>query len=167
MVIVSIVAGLILFFSFIGGLKEGAVKSFFSLIALIIALPISGRYYQIIANLLSFLPGENWQNFIGFFITLAIASVILHFIFFMPRKMFQMLWSKGCLSSLVGGILNLFSSAVGLTMLTLVLLAFPVWGWLEEAVKQSGILNWLVINFSFVQTLLIDIARRAAGNMPV
>ena len=56
---ISILAALVLFFSFIGGLKEGVVKSFFSLITLIITIPLTGVSYRLLANILSFLPGEN------------------------------------------------------------------------------------------------------------
>ena len=66
MIWVSIIALIILFFSFIGGLKEGAVKGFFSFITLIIAIPITGMSYPLLADILSFLPGQDWENFIGF-----------------------------------------------------------------------------------------------------
>ena len=81
----NIFAAFILFFSFIGGLKDGAVKSFFSLISLLIAIPLSGIFYNLIARVLSFLPGENWENFVGFFITFGIISLTLFFVFFWPR----------------------------------------------------------------------------------
>ena len=167
MIIVNIVSGLILFFSFISGLKEGAVKSFFSLLTIIISLPISARFYYLIANLLSFLPGEDWQNFIGFLVTSAIVSMILHAIFFMPRKILQKVWSGCCLSNLLGGVISLFNAAVGLTVLALLLRAFPVWGWLEQAFIESAVINWLIVNLGFVQTLLLDISRKAAGSTPI
>jgi len=98
MIWVSIITSLILFFSFIGGLKEGAVKNFFSLIALLIAIPLTGISYRLLANALSFIPGENWGNFIGFFITLALISIILHFVFLLPRKLIQKAWKRGSFS---------------------------------------------------------------------
>lgn len=167
MVIVSIFAYLILVFSFIGGIKEGVVKSFFSLITLVISLPIASKLYYLIASLLSFIPGEDWENFIGFFITLAIVSVILHFIFFMPRKILHKIFGGGCVSRPFGGVINLFNSAIGLTAFALVLLAFPVWGWLEQALRESAIMSWLVINLNFVQALITEVSRQAAGNIPV
>jgi len=157
MIWVSILAVLILVLSFIGGLKEGAVKSFFSLIALIIAIPIAGASYRLLANILSFLPGENWENFIGFFIALALISVILHFIFFLPRKLIQKVWNKGGFFRLIGGALNIFNSAIGLAVFTLVILAYPFWGWLERAVADSSVLNWLTVHLSFVQALLPEL----------
>ena len=85
----DIIVIIILILTIIGGAKDGAIKSFFSLIGLIIAIPLTGLSYHLIATILSFLPGTNWENFLGFFITMGIISVILYFIFLLPRKFIQ------------------------------------------------------------------------------
>jgi len=157
MVWVSILAVLVLFLSFGGGFKDGAVKSSFSLIALIIAIPITGISYRLLATALSFLPGEDWENFVGFFITLAIISVIFQLIFFLPRKIIQKIWHKGLLFRLAGGILNLFNSAIGMVVFTLLVIAYPVAGWLEQAVTGSGVLTRLVTNLGFVRVMLPEV----------
>ena len=162
MIWVNIIAVLVLFFSFIGGLKDGAVKTFFSLIALFIAIPLTGVSYRLLASILSFLPGENWENFFGFFITLAVISVILHFIFFLPRKLIQKVWNKGGFFRLVGGAFNVFNSAIGLTVFTLVILAYPFWSWLGLAVGGSSVLNWLTVHLSFVKALVPEVFRSAS-----
>ena len=161
MILVDILAGIILVLSFLGGLKEGAVKQFFSLMALIIAILIAGLYYRLIATILSFLPGENWENFIGFFIALALVSVILHLIFLIPRKITQKVWGKGALFRLLGGGLNALNASIGMVMFTLTLLAYPIFDWLERAVGNSSVLAWLVKNLSFVQTMLPEIFQKA------
>ena len=46
---VSIIAIIILILSFLGGMKDGAVKTFSSLVALIIAIPLAGLSYRLIA----------------------------------------------------------------------------------------------------------------------
>jgi len=161
MIWVSIFAVLVLVLSCIGGLKEGAVKSFFSLIALIIAIPLTGVSYRLLANILSFLPGETWENFVGFFITLALISVILHFVFLLPRKLIQKAWNKGGFFRLIGGAFNIFNSAIGLVVFTLVFLAYPFWGWLELAVMDSSVLNWLTVHLSFVKALLPEVFQDA------
>ena len=97
MIWVNILAVLVLFFSFIGGVKEGAVKNFFSLIALIIAIPLTGVSYRILATHLSFLPGENWQNFVGFLVTLVLISIILYFALLLPRKFTEIIWCDNSL----------------------------------------------------------------------
>lgn len=162
---VNIIASLILFFSLIGGLREGAVKNLFSLIGLLIAIPLAGISYHLLANLLSFIPGEDWENFISFFIILALISVILHFVFLLPRKSLQKVWKKGVLFRLIGGGLNIFNAAIGLVVFTLVLQAYPISGWLERAVMGSGVLNWLVVHLSFVQAMLPALFRQAATPM--
>lgn len=154
---VSILAVLILLFSFIGGLREGAVKSFFSLIALIIAIPLTGVSYHILANILSFLPGDNWENFVGFFVTLAVISIALYFVLLLPRKFAQKAWNKGVLFRLIGGVLNILSAAVGMVVFTLLIQVYPIIRWLEQAVADSGILTWLVVQLGFVQAMLPDI----------
>jgi uncharacterized membrane protein required for colicin V production len=159
MTLVNIIAALVLFFSFIGGYTQGAVKSFFSLIVFLAAIPVAGLFYPFFAGLLSFLGDQNWENFIGFFVTLAIASIILSFLFFLPRKWTEAIWNEGLLFRLAGGILNLLSTAVGLVLLTLVISAYPVWDWLQRALSGSEIIIWLVINLPFVQEMVPEIMR--------
>jgi uncharacterized membrane protein required for colicin V production len=162
MMLINILAAIILFLTFFGGFFQGAVKSFFSLISFIIAVPIAGRVYPFIANLLSFLPGENWENFIGFFIALAIVSIILAFVFYLPRKIMEKVWSEGFLFRLVGGVLNLLGAAVGLVVLASLISTYPVWDWLQQAMTDASIIQWMVTNLSFILVLLPDLLRRTA-----
>ena len=157
LILVNIVVILILFFSFIGGLKDGVVKSFFSLLALIIAIPIAGAFYRPLASALSFMPGENWENFVGFFIILAAASALLTLGFLLPRKLIQKVWNKGGPFRLIGGAFNVINAAIGMTVFTLLVRAYPIFGWLEEVVTGSGILTWLVVHLSFVQAMLPEV----------
>ncbi len=53
---VSIIALVVLFFSLLGGMKEGAVKNLFSLVIHIFAIYIAGFLYHLVATVLSFLP---------------------------------------------------------------------------------------------------------------
>ena len=160
--VVSIFVIIILILSFIGGLKEGTVKNFFSLIALIIAIPLTGLSYHLIAAILSFLPGINWENFIGFWITIAIISAILHLVFLLPRKLIQKIWEKGCLFRLLGGILNVFNACIGLTVFALVLRTYPIFDWLATVVANSGVLIWLVAKLGFVQSMLPEIFHKTS-----
>ena len=163
MIWVNILVVIILSFSFFGGLKEGAVKNFFSLIALIIAITLTGLCYYLLATILSFLPGTNWENFIGFFITLGLTSVILHFIFLIPRKIIQTAWRKGTFFRLLGGTFNGLSTSIGMVVFTLVLGAYPIIAWLERAVTNAGVLMWLVEHLSFIQAMLPEVFQNAAA----
>jgi len=162
MIWVNILAVLVLIFSFAGGLKEGAVRSFFSLLGLIIAIPLAGLSYRVLVNILSFLPGEDWENFVGFFVALALISVALYFIFFLPRRFIQKVWGKGVLFRLVGGALSIFGAAIGMVVFTLVVRGYPIFGWLERAVTDSSVLTWLVVHLSFVQAMLPEVFQDVA-----
>ena len=154
MILIDIIVGIILILSLLGGLREGAVKHFFNLLVLIIAIPLAGFGYHLIAMVFSVLPGGNWENFVGFFIALALISVILQFVVFLPRKIIQKLWKRGLFFRLFGGALNIVNAGIGLTVLTLAVGAYPIFGWLERAVANSGILMWLVESLGFVQAML-------------
>jgi uncharacterized membrane protein required for colicin V production len=160
MLVINIIAGFILFFSFVGGCIEGAGKSLFSLIAFLIAIPIAGRFYTVFANWLSFLPGQNWENFLGFMIVLALASVVLSFVFFFPRRILELVWHEGVLFRLVGGVLNLLGAAIGLVVFALLISSNPIWDWLQQALAGSAIINWLIDNLRFVQGLLPVVMRK-------
>ena len=160
--LIDIIVIIVLIISFFSGLKEGAVKNFFQLLACIIAILLAGLSYHLIATILSFLPGVNWENFFGFFITLAIISVIMHFIFFLPRKLLQKIWKKGILFRVLGGALNILGAIIGMTVFSLVLRSFPIFDWLERWVSGSGVLMVLVEAFGFVQSLLPGVFRNAS-----
>jgi len=75
----------------------------------------------------------------------------------MPRRLIQKIWKKGGLFWLIGGTLTIFNAAIGMVVFTLVIQAYPIIGWLEGAVTDSGILNWLVVLLSFVQSMLPEV----------
>jgi uncharacterized membrane protein required for colicin V production len=159
MILVNIIAGLVMLLSLIGGIKDGAVKAGFSLLATVIAVPIAGSLHAALAKLLSFLPGDNWENFVGFYIVFVLATIILSLLFLVPRKIIGKLWPKGFFFRLAGAVFNLASSAIGLTVFALVLATFPIWDWLVQAVTGSGVIIWLVTHLAFIQGLLPAVFR--------
>ena len=165
MILVEILIIVVLLLSFLGGLKEGAVKNSFSLIIFIVAIPLTGLYYHLIANLLGFLPGENWENFIGFFITLGLTSVILHLVALIPRKLVQKMWRKGVFYRLLGGTLNVLNASISLVVFTLAVGAYPIFRWLEEVVVNSSVLSWLVTQLGFVQAMLPEVFQDIATSI--
>ncbi|MFC1942365.1 CvpA family protein [Chloroflexota bacterium] len=160
--IIDLIVIIILILSFIGGMKDGAVKSFFSLIALFIAIPLAGLSYPLITAILSFLPGTNWEYFFGFFITMGIISIIAHIIFFLPRRITQKFWGKGCLFRLLGGVLNTFSASIGMVVFMLVLMTYPIIDWFEQIASSSGVLIALVESYGFVRAMLPEVFQQAA-----
>ena len=165
MIWVNIIALIILFFSLFGGMKEGAVKNFFSLVIQIFAIYIAGHIYHFIATILAFLPGTSWENFLGFFIAIGLIMAILHLIVLIPRKIIQKIWKRGLIFRLLGGALNVFSASIGLVIFTLAIGAFPIIDWLARVVVNASVLQWLVAHLGFVQALLPGVLRDAAALM--
>lgn len=154
MVLVDIIVVILLILSFLGGMKDGAVKTGSSLVALIISIPLTTFSYKVLASLLSFLPGENWGNFLGFFITMGIISLILHIVFFLPRKLIGAIWKKGVFFRLLGGALSLVGAIIGMIVFVLLVQTYPIFDWLARWVSGSDVLAGLVNAFSFVRLLL-------------
>jgi len=150
----SILVIILLLLGFLGGFKKGAIKSFFSLASLLIAIFLAGLLYHLTSHVLFFLPGENWENFLGFFITLAVVSIALHFVFLLPRKFLQTVVFEGFLLRILGGALGLFQAAIGLEAFAILVYAYPIAEWLKRAVVDSGVLNWLIAHLGFVQAML-------------
>ncbi len=157
---VDIVVIILLVLGFVGGMKEGAVRAFASLIATLISIPLAGLSYRFVASLLSFLPGENWENFIGFFICLGIITAILHLIFFLPKKLIGAVWSKGILLRILGGGFNILGGILGMVVFTLLIQTYPIFDWLARWVNDSGVLTSLVDSFGFVESMLPDAFHR-------
>jgi uncharacterized membrane protein required for colicin V production len=159
---VDVIAIIILILGLIGGVREGAIKGIFSLASLLIAIPCAGLSYSYIAALLSFLPGTDWENFLGFFIALGIISALLHLIFLVPRKIGQKIWDQGVFFRLLGAVFNLLAAGIGLTVFMLVLTAYPIFDWLVDATSGSSILRGLVLAFGFIQLMLPEALRKAS-----
>ena len=154
MALINIIAGIALILSFVDGFIGGVVKSFFSFIVLVIAIPLTGISYHLLARVLSFVPGEKWPYFIGFFIALILYSIIFHFAFYLPRKYARATFHEGILTGIAGGLVSTFKAAIGIVLLLLVFHAHPVIRGLEPVLMESGVLTWLIGHFRFVQLLL-------------
>ena len=157
MIVVDVIVILILILSLIEGLTEGAVKSFFSLMTLIIALPVTGVFYHIVANVLTFLPNENWQGFFGFLISLAIISVIFHFVLFLPRKFIELSWLHGAFYRIIGSLLAVSRSAIGLIVFLLLIHTYPFIELLKQITLESYILQWLAAHSKLIQLMLPEL----------
>ena len=160
--LVSLFVLFILLVSVFAGLKEGAVRHFFNLVAVLVAIYIAGLAYHLISGLISFLPGENWGDFIGFFITFAIVTALMHLAFLLPRRIIQKIWKRGLIYRLLGGALNVVNASIGLVVFALALFAFPIFDWLARWVAGSGVMSSLVNIFGFIQALLPEVFRAAA-----
>ena len=154
MILINVITGLILVISFVDGFSGGVVKQFFSFVIFIIAVPLTGISHHLIASVLTFLPGEYWSYFIGFFVTLIIFIIMFHFAFYLPRKYVLAIFHEGILTGIAGGLISIFKAIIGIILLLLVLHAYPVIRGLEPVLIESGILAWFLNHFRFVQLLL-------------
>ncbi len=154
MVIVDIIVSIGLIFSFIGGLRNGAVKEFFGLAGMIIAIPVTGATYGMVVAVLSFIPATNWQNFVGFLIAFTLVSIALILLFMIPRMALGGIWKGGILSAIIGGVFNVINAAIGLVIFCFLVLTYPVLPFLIDVITGSSMLTWLITNLHFVQLLM-------------
>jgi uncharacterized membrane protein required for colicin V production len=144
--IVDIIVTLMLIFSFIGGLKEGAVKEFLNLVAMLLALALTGYFMGYVTTWFNYVPDVNWRGLLGFAITLMIILIILGLLFWPLRAMVEKGWSGGALWSILGGIFGVMGAAIGLIVLVRLFDIYPVFDWLTMVFRSSQILNWLVMH---------------------
>ncbi|MGD9115723.1 MAG: CvpA family protein [Dehalococcoidia bacterium] len=154
MVIISIIAVIILLLSLGNGFREGALKQAVSLISLLAAIPLTGLCYNWLASLFSFLPGTNWENFVGFFVTMGIIMVLIQLLLLLPRRHFDKRWKGGLLFRSIGAVISFFGAAIGMVVFALVLNAYPIFDWLQSAVSGSCVISWLGSWLGFVGHML-------------
>jgi membrane protein required for colicin V production len=158
-IIIDVIVALVLIFSFLGGLKEGAVKEFIGLLAFIVALALGGVFTGYISGWLSFVADGTWRTFLSFLLTMGIIIILLHLIFWFPKSLLDKIWSGGFLWSLLGGVFGLADAVLGLVLMVILLDVYRVFPWLNDILNSSNILNWLVSSFgAVVRTLLHTVA---------
>ncbi|MHB8085046.1 MAG: CvpA family protein [Dehalococcoidia bacterium] len=161
-IVTDIIVALALIFSFIGGLRQGAVREIFGLAAFIIALVLTGLFIGYVAGWLSFISILTWRNFVAFLLTMSLILVVLYLILWIPRYFIAKVWDGGFVWSLVGGIFGLIDAALGLILLVKLLNIYPILSWLNSILASSHVLNWLVANFGgFITVLLQSTTGRA------
>ena len=151
----SIFAVCLLCFVFIYGLKEGPAKNANALIAHLIAIPLAGISYDHLASVFSFLSGDNWDNFAGFFVAKYSIILILYLVFiFLSRRYIKKVQKKGIIIRLSGGVVSALNSSIGMVTVFLVVTAYPMSGWFGRQILGSSVLDWLATNLSFVKAML-------------
>jgi uncharacterized membrane protein required for colicin V production len=154
MIWMDIVVTIILIFSFLAGIKAGIVNSLFSLVIFIIGLVITSYYYSFVASLLSFLPNDDWSMFFGFLVTMVVVGILLSLVCIIPRQVIKTIWSGEGFFGLVGGVFNVFNTALGLVVFMILLQQYPIIPFLNNLLAKSSILTWLWANFGFIYLLL-------------
>jgi uncharacterized membrane protein required for colicin V production len=161
MIWVDIIISIIFIFVFIGGLRQGAFRSIFSFISLIIAIPVTGLLYHFLVKIFSFVHDENWANFLGFLITFIVISILLSLIFWIPRKIMK-LGEGGILSAIIGGVFALAGFSIALVLFNILIETYPVWNWLVGVLEGSQIIKVLLAIFGFIKFMLPETFRTAS-----
>ena len=148
---VIVVLSLVFFF----GMKQPVTKVITALAAHLIAIPLAGVSYQVLASVLSFLPGDNWDKLVGFFAAKYLIIAVLYFGALHLLKQFGVeVPLKGTAGRLFGGAADCLNSAMGVVTLYLAVQAFPAWGWLERVMGGSDMLKWLSGSLGFIKAML-------------
>ena len=158
---VEVIVTILLVFSFIGGMFAGAVKAFFSFLALILSVLIAALCFQYLAAVLGFFSTGYWQGFFGFFIILLVVKIIFEILLFLPRQFIKAIWRKGILYRLLGGFFGLVETSLFLAVVALLIQTFPFWTFLEDAVNSSVTLEWLITKLGLVHWLLLGTLENA------
>ena len=156
-IIIDILVVLILVFSFLGGLKKGAVKGMLDLLAFVIALSFTGAFIFYVLGWMSFAPDYLWRALLSFLITMCVISIIMHLVLLLPRHMLDNIWNGGFVWNALGGIFALINSALGMVLMVILLDMYPVLPWLNDLLDASNVLNWLVSSFGSVILTLMHI----------
>jgi len=154
-IIVDIIVVLALVFSFLGGLKQGAAREFFGLLAFVVALSVTGAFSAYVLLWMSFAQDHLWRALLTFLVTMVIVFVIIHLALLLPRHLLDKIWNGGCIWNALGGILGVINCALGLVLMVLLLEIYPVLIWLSDILAASNVLNWLVSSLGSVVLLLM------------
>lgn len=155
-IIIDLIVALVLVFSFLGGLKEGAVRGFFGLLAFIIALSLTGAFTAYFLGWMSFVPDHLWRAFFTFLVTMGIITIILHLVLMLPRHLLDKVWNGGFIWNALGGIFGVVNSALGLVLMVILFDIYPVLNWLSDLLTASNVLNWLVSSFGSIILSLLN-----------
>jgi uncharacterized membrane protein required for colicin V production len=153
-VIVDIIAACILIFSFIGGLRDGAVREFLNLVALFLGLALAGVFVGYVDSWFVFVWDANWRSMFSFIVTFLLIMIVLGLLLWPLRALVEQGWNGGALWSILGGLFGVAGAAVGLVVLVTLFAVYPVFPWLNSIFDSSQVLNWLVSTLVPVMMLL-------------
>ena len=149
--------------SFAGlGWKLGIIKAGGYLLAVLLGAFAAGRFYDPMAELVG---GGNFARVVCFAFIAVLVSRIVKFLIWLIDKAFGVLsiipFTSG-INRLVGAILGLFGSMLGLGLLITVIEANTLNPTLDEAIARSGVASMLVVISKILLPLLPYALKRIA-----
>jgi hypothetical protein len=94
---------------------------------------------------------------------MAVVSIILYFAFILPGRALKKAWPGGLFYCVLGAIFSLVNAILGIVVFALVLHAYPIFDWLEQAVSGSPVIAGLVSVFGCVQSVLPEVLRQVVA----
>ena len=132
------------------GLKNGLIKTAFSLAGLIIGVVLAGRYYVPLAERLAFIPHEGAAKIVAFVIIL-VAVVVIAIWLAKLLKMLTKMMLLGWLNRLGGAVLGFLLGAIVCGAALAIWVKFLGIG---ETIADSNLANFLLDFFPLVLGLL-------------
>ena len=157
------IIAIILIASVLGGLKDGTFKSAGRLAAILVAIPLAGLSYRLPSWALSFLPGADWEDLLGFGIAFGLIRWLLEAPVSIERWLTgEKRQAKGPLNRAMGGAVNLLAGSMGVLLFALAVTAYPILGWLSGAMLDSRLVVSLESRLGFVPAMLPHMFKAAA-----
>ena len=135
------------------GLKNGLIKTAFSLAGLIIGIFLAGNYYLDLAEVLSFIPNESLAQVLAFIIILSLVSVVASLLAMILKKVAHAVmlgWVDRLGGAGIGFVLGAISVAALLTLWIKFTSSPP------DAVTDSALASVLLDKFPVVLSMLPD-----------
>jgi membrane protein required for colicin V production len=148
------------------GFWFGFIHMLGSFASIVIAAIISGRYFDFVAQKLSFLFGgyENLGRIVTFIIIFLVVTRLVGFVFWIINKFFNLLALLPFMKTInrLGGAIFGFVEGLVLTSLSLYLLVrYPLNDSMTQAISNSSVVDYLLDIANRVAPLLPDVVQKA------
>ena len=151
---IDIAIGLLFLLTLGTGYGEGLVKGLSAFISTVLGFFFASKTYSILAGVLAFLPGDQWEKFIGFFAMAFLFNVLIGLFLIPARAWYENKLERSFATKIVGSIIGVINLSLGLTVLAFAVRAYPVSRLLERMISESSAFTQLVDNFAFFKVLI-------------
>lgn len=148
-IVMLVIVGLSVF----TGLKNGLIKTVFSLVGMIIGIFIAGSYYKELAGVLTFIPNEDIAGAVAFIIIMGVVALIANLLGLIVKKIVHSVM-LGWADHLGGAVAGFFSGAISIAALLTLWVKFT--NGIPDPVEASRFANILLDKFPIVLGMLPD-----------
>ncbi|OGF31646.1 hypothetical protein A2533_04125 [Candidatus Falkowbacteria bacterium RIFOXYD2_FULL_35_9] len=154
-----ILIGVILIFA-IWGFKQGFLQVVGSMVGLVVAVVLAGKYYLLLG---SFLGGNNLSNFFAFLLIFSLILKIMSLLFWGFGKVFEIIAIIPFLKTferLLGSVLGIVQGILVLSVVIYFLSKYPLNDWLISQMADS-LITPLLLMISYIFLPLLPEALKA------